>query len=267
VGLFAAGITPEQKRVRLFVLEGLTARPAAQFAEFESWTGENTAKAQASERIDALRARLVEALSRPDLSSAEVAQTRQARNFQETVQTAGSNQQGAASSTTDAPVVAVASLAPERIVFGTQVLSAGAQKGWDFDVFWCGNAVPATAALNYREALAMARYLTTLDRIDTAGGSQPRGRVRLAMLPPSRQGGNYPRTGNGRELRPDGGSGAAQLAEQEIAVQLSQQFGAKQLPVRIVQNNSPRPSSWYISLFACSGPLDQAVPRSNSETL
>jgi len=196
VGLFGEGVTLDQRRARLFVLEGLAARPAAHFREFTSWTGDNVGKAQAADRIRDLRVRLIEALSSEALAGREVAQTRQVRNFEETLASANQETASGGASPNDAAVTA-ATPSPERIVFTTQVLSAGKPQGWDFDVFWCANPNPAVAAENYREGLHIATFLASLDKIPSGQGSDERGRVRLASLPQSRQGGTYPRTGNG----------------------------------------------------------------------
>lgn len=255
ISLFADNIGEGQRRARLFVLNELINRPVPSFEEFKAWRGDHVSRTLAVERLNLLSTRLREALATPGLSDPAVIQVRQAENFQRTVETGGHDR---AQRIAEAEPVAATISGPteQRIVYGTRTIAVGDPRGWDVDVFWCANAAEPVASVNYGEGLRIARIIAAQSELN----GDPRGRVRLAMLPLERQGEEYPRTGVGREIRPDSGD----AAERAVARQISELLARSGLALRQVDNDGGT-SRYYLSLFVCSGPLDTSRPRSNSE--
>lgn len=247
LGAFGKGVEEPEREARLLALRVLADRDVPTFNEYSfGYTDDRSAQEAARARLESMKSRLIEALSRPDSSTPAVAEKQQAQNFEAAVQTAVVPPRSAAAqqSAPVAPAPVVSPPAAETgVSYQTLTLAAGDPKGWDFDIFWCGGGESVSEAANYQAGLNAARALANRSSGGERIGGEKLGRVRLVMLPEQRQGGDYPARGSGYQIRPD--PTEVPMAEQVRGAIPSGKAYA-------ISVNPPRPSAFYISLFACA---------------
>ena len=257
---FRRDVGPDEREARLFALGVLAERQVPKFEEYSlGWFDKGQARTLASTRLDSMKARLLEALSRKESSTPAVAEKQQEQAFESAVQNrVRTDANRKAEQAEPAPPV-IADVSPDAgVSYQTQILARGSPKGWDLDMFWCGGGESAVEGDNYRRGLLAARRLAELSSSNAVVGGERLGRVRLVMLPEQRQGGDYPWRSYGNEIRSD--RDAPELA---FARQLQKTIpGGASFRLRV---NDPPPSKYYLSLFSCAtgqAPEGRPAPRS-----
>ena len=246
---------PEQRGARMLMLSHLAERPVPAFREFQLglFGGDDPARDAAAARLTELRDRMQEALNRAETSSPAVVAARQDQNFRDAVgERLQQRDGGEAIRANEAVVTTFAASAGGAVVYQPQTLTLGDARGLDLDVFWCGGGGEPAERANYRNGLAAARRLAAkADANEPLAAGLPYGRVRLIMLPESRQntphradgsGGTYPARGSGLTIQSD-----ADADEHRWAQLLAGQLGGG---YRVVTARSG--THWYLSLFSCA---------------
>jgi hypothetical protein len=258
LAVFRSGVTDRERTARLFALSVLAERPIPKFDEYSLGMGGSDARATANARLTSMQNRLKEALSRRESSNPEVAQQRQEQSLaaaEQTVRTSRERASADIAGSEEAP--AESAQIASGVNYLPQVLARGDPRGWDFDVFWCGGGGTEIELSNYSAGLDMARALSARSAGGERLANDRLGRVRLVMLPESRQGGIYPTRGAGLELRAERIRGEPAIA---AAVRSTVPKGRD---LRIIASDMPTP--WYVSLFSCAaGQAPSGRPRSNS---
>lgn len=244
LGAFGKDVTVPEREARLMALRVLADRQVPTFDEYSfGYLDDRKAQKSARERLESMKSRLIEALSRPDSSTPAVAAKQQNLTFEAAERTAIIPTQTPVQQAAAPPPPIISAPAPSTgVSYQTLTLAAGDPKGWDFDVFWCGGGDSSWESANYESGLNAARALAGLSNTNSSLGGEKLGRIRLVMLPELRQGGDYPWRSSGNQIRPD-----------PTEVSLARQV------LRAIPNgggyavsvNPPRPSAFYMSLFSC----------------
>jgi hypothetical protein len=256
LGAFGKDVTGEEREARLLAVRVLAQRDVPTFEEYSlGYLDDKKEQNAARSRLESMKSRLVEALSRADSSTPEVAAKQQNQTFEAAVQTAvAPPAKSAAEAAPPPPPVVTPPPASAAVSYQTLTLAAGDPQGWDLDVFWCGGGDSSWESANYQRGLDAARTLAGFSNEKTRLGGEMLGRIRLVMLPEQRQGGDYPARGFGSEIRPD----TTEVAMAE-AVRKAVPGGATYK----VSVNPPPPSRFYMSLFSCavgSAPAGRPLP-------
>lgn len=131
------------------------------------------------------------------------------------------------------------------VSYETRVLGTGPETGWDVDVFWCAAPENTTEASNYQTAL---RHALTLSGYANAkrnlGPGVFLGRVRLRVLPLSRQNRLYAMPGDPAFIRAE----SSDRAEADAGTYLQRALGGAGV-VRILPGG--KRTQWYLSVFVC----------------
>ena len=245
---------PEQRGARMLMLSHLAERPVPAFHEFELglFGGDDGARDAASARLTELRDRMQEALNRAETSSPLVVAARQDQNFRDAVGERLQQREDGEAIRANEAVVTTFATTIGGVIYQPQTLTLGDARGLDLDVFWCGGGGEAAERANYANGLAAARRLAAKAGAgEPLAAGLPYGRVRLIMLPESRQntshradggGGFYPARGSGLTIQSD-----ADADERGWAQALAGQLGGG---YRVVTASSG--THWYISLFSCA---------------
>jgi hypothetical protein len=258
LGVFRQGATGEERSARLFALSVLAQRDIPDFDEYSfGILGGSDARGLAQVRLLSMKSRLNEVLTRPESSDPQLAEQRQEQSFAAAVQDVRSDtDRDQATRSADTTPVAPTPIA-SGVSYLPQTLARGDPKGWDFDVFWCGGGGAEVEGSNFSAGLEVARALSEVSSRRGKLAGDRLGRVRLIMLPETRQGANYPARGTGLEIRPERSAGEPAIA---AAVRETVPNGRS---FRLVPSDHRSP--WYVSLFACgAGQPPAGRPRSNS---
>jgi hypothetical protein len=148
----------------------------------------------------------------------------------------------------------------------TLQLTPSSANRWDIDVFWCDRDNSAAADQNFANALLVGNLLRDMVNKDQAiggdSGGQKLGRIRVRILPNSKQkpGSGYPSQGNEvrynepkkaedtKSVYAEEKRLARALAEKTWTDPLSKKSITFTMPEKGVTTQTP----WYLSLFVCS---------------
>lgn len=250
---FGKNIETDEREARLYALGVLADRQIPKFDEYSlGYFGGDGAKTLARDRLVTMKDRLQEALSRKESSTPAVAIKQQDQAFAAAVQNVRTAVDRQADQASPPPPVVQSPSIDAGVSYQTQTFAVGDPKGWDFDVFWCGGGETRAEAANYRTGLAGARALADFSSSGRRVDGELIGRVRLVMLPAQRQGGSYPSSGSGNEIRADGMRAERKLAD---AVRKAIPGGATYK----LTSNQTTPSRFYIGLFSCAAAQPPAV--------
>lgn len=254
---FGKNIETDEREARLYALGVLADRQIPKFDEYSlGYFGSDGAKTLARDRLVTMKDRLQEALSRKESSTPAVAIKQQDQAFAAAVQNVRTAVDRQADQVSPPPPIVQSPSIDAGVSYQTQTFAAGDPKGWDFDVFWCGGGETRAEANNYRSGLAAARALSGFSLGGRRVDGELIGRVRLVMLPAQRQGGSYPSSGSGNEIRSD-----PMPAERKLAEAIRQVIpggGSYKLT-----SNQTMPTRFYLGLFSCAAgqpPMDRPAP-------
>jgi hypothetical protein len=133
-------------------------------------------------------------------------------------------------------------IATSVLSYQAQTFTAGSDKGWDYDIFWCAGS---NERQNFTQAATIAQILAARAGTgQTLSGGSRVGRVRARALPESRQysGSGYP--SSGYLIRSEAG------VERTVAKALLTLLTAEQQQPFAIDPIKMR-TPYYISLFVC----------------
>jgi hypothetical protein len=254
LSVFGANVKPEEKTAKLFAISALAERNIPEFTEYRLGLLDNPrAKQLAMKRLRTMQSRLKQALDRAESSDPALIAARQAERFASAEVANVSSQEGAgASAGVRAETAAAGSTEATGLTYETLVMSAGRPEGWDIDLFWCAGGGLQTETLNFALARDRGRMLAAIaDKGDPLSPGVRLGRIRVRVLPEARQGLDqrtriqYPKLGDGNQLRAEPGEGSAYIAVQRL-------LNREQPGFYYFASQTRTP--WYFSLFACAPP-------------
>jgi hypothetical protein len=245
--VFAKDVQPEEKEARLFALSVLAERPVPNFEEHSLGPFDRGGLRQlAIQRLSTMKTQLRESLERPESSTEAVSAKLRDQNWTSAVANIRTAQDRASPDGQTEVDQLTQVQADGPISYQPRTLALGSSKGWDIDVFWCGGGGPSYETVSFSEAMSVASVLADRSSSKSAVGGQALGRIRLILLPESKQGGIYPVRGSGSQIRPERKPAEVRLASQIRAM----------LPAgnRFAVVPSDTVTPWYLSLFICPAP-------------
>ena len=259
LGVFGANVAPEEKTAKLFAISALADRHVPDFTEYRLGLLDNReAKQLAKQRFTTMQLRLKQALDRAESSDPKLIAARQAQQFASAEATALKPPPGSEAAQLRSEVTTVSPTESVGLTFETLTLSRGRANAWDVDVFWCAGGGTEVETVNFALARDRARLLAAAaDKGELLAPGVRLGRIRVRVLPESRQGVNprtqvaHPRLGDPNQLR----SEPRERAASDPVLNLINQGQAK-----FIYFSSGTRTPWYFSLFSCGASPMAAAP-------